>query len=109
MVDFEKPEAKQNGQTGTLIHARVRLLPLGPAGPFELHGFLMEHHAEGPEPVGHMEFRADSLVLLENGLIQFRESYRGAMKALMEEFQKAKLTGQIDPRTVEMIRRSKGS
>jgi hypothetical protein len=109
MVDIETPDAKKNGTGGTLIHSKVKLLPLGPAGPFVLQGFMIGMEESGPQPLGHMTFQADSLALLEHGLRGFQQAYAAAMKALLEEFNAAKLMTQHDATTVARINKTKGS
>lgn len=93
----------ENGKPGVLIHSKVKLLPLGPAGPFVLQGFLLQMGEHGPEVVGHMTFQADTLGLLEHGLKGFREAYASAMKNLLEEFESAKLMTQHSAETVRRI------
>jgi len=102
------PEIDKNGTPGKLIHSKVRLIPLGPAGPFVLQGFMIEMDADGPNPVGHMEFQADSLALLEHGFRGLQQAYAAAMKQMIDEFNAAKLMTQHDASTVARINKSKG-
>jgi hypothetical protein len=112
MVDIETPDSKKNGAGGTLIHSKIKILPLGPAGPFVgpfvLQGTLIAMQADGPTPVGHMEFQADTLPLLDFGLTEFRKAFASAMKSLVEEAQAAKLL-RPDAGTVRRINETKGS
>ena len=50
-MEIESPGEK-NGQAGVLIHTRVKIIPLGPAGPYEIDGYLIQHNKDAPEPVG---------------------------------------------------------
>jgi hypothetical protein len=108
MVDIETPDAKKNGTGGTLIHSKIKVLPLGPAGPFVLQGFLIAMEKDGPTPVGHMEFQADTLPLLEFGMVEFRKAFAAAMKSLVENAQTEQLM-RPDASTVRRINESKGS
>jgi hypothetical protein len=94
MVDIETPEAKKNGTGGTLMTAKVKVLPLGPAGPFEIDGYIIAHGEAGPDPVAHLTCRADSLPLLDFALTELRKAFAAAMKNLMEE---SKAAGLLRP------------
>lgn len=108
MVDIETPEAKKNGTGGTLIHSKIKVLPLGPAGPFEIDCYLIAMEANGPQPVGHMTFRADRLPLIEFGLVEFRKAYAAAIKGMIEEAKAAQLV-KPSAETVRRIVTEKGS
>ena len=107
MVDIETPAGKANGAGGLLIHSKVKLLPMGPQGPFVLQGFMIAMQNGGVENVGHMAFQADSLALLEHGLRSFAQAYASAMKQLMAEFEAAKLMTQHSAESVRRINDSK--
>ncbi len=108
MVDIETPEAKKNGTGGTLIHSKIKVLPLGPAGPFEIDCYLTAVDRDGPQPVGHMTFRADTLPLIDFGLTEFRKAFASAIKGLIEEAKAAQLV-KPSAETVRRIVTEKGS